>query len=941
MTLRHKTVLIGIVMTLFGLFLLISLISLVVKQDQLKRVTQEPVGWLAAEAELERLVSMISAVPEITDGNMRARAQYRQNLRIHADILWARLNALQTEEIARKREVLILEIDWITNLKVQVAAFEATLQDPDFGLLANDWHERLNGYSDRIRHFAIQSNHGSLQLYDQTKNVTTRLYGVMAIAVLGILACGGGLIWLQAHTAEAAKKAQTEMKIANARLADAIEVLPSGFVLYDEVDHFVFSNQLYREFYPDIERDMKPGTSLNELTRLAARRGLIINNKSDVNNWASGRLRLRRVTGSGIEEKLNDGRWILAIDRRSKHGWTVGIRTDITQLKEQERRLASALSQAESASRSKSSFLAIMSHEIRTPMNGVLGTLELLGGTELNKQQRQYLEVSEKSARDLLVLLDDILDISKMEAGRMELEDVPFDLRILISGVADIFRAKARQKGVDLSVIMPPSVDHKLRGDPGRLRQILLNLVGNAVKFTEHGFISIHVFDYAPSTEKQQYLKFQIQDTGIGIPSDSVSGLFKEFTQLDGSYSRLYGGTGLGLAICRNLVELMEGRLGVESIKGEGSLFWIELCFKHVESDSLDDLKIVQQNDDDFFRKASSTSLIKTNTNTNSVDSVAAINSATMEVSSVRLLVVDDSEVNRMVARDLLVRAGFHVTVAVDGFDGVYRTQTEKFDAVLMDISMPRLDGIEATKLIRAPNNANSTIPIIAMTAYTGAEHRQNFVEAGMTGFLAKPLNGSDLLSVVKQAVSLNRTRADGQEVEKSLTLASSSQNDRPEMESNIDHMRSDSRDPPESITLPELDRSAIDQLVLDLGSDRVPDLLITFINEINRRLPIIERAVLHCDLEEIAFQTHPLKSMAGSFGCLQLQNVAVEMEKSCAFGDMAILAAQLETLSRIIERTQEKLTRHFNLPFPTSQIQTPEPIIDEKMSTEMEIVEL
>ncbi|MFZ5580680.1 MAG: ATP-binding protein [Pseudomonadota bacterium] len=364
--------------------------------------------------------------------------------------------------------------------------------------------------------------------------------------------------------------------------------------------------------------------------------------------------------------------------------------------------LTRARDEALAANRAKTEFLATMSHEIRTPLNGVLGMLELLLGSGLRDEQAEMARIALNSAELLLRIINDILDLSKIEAGKLELEHIPFDPSELVRSTTRGLEGLASDKGLRLTLDIDASLPSRLLGDPTRLQQVLTNLIGNAIKFTEQGGIEIRL------TAADGSLRIEVEDSGIGIPEDRLHELFHPFTQMDSSHTRRFGGTGLGLAICRRLAEGMGGRIGARSASGRGSLFWVELPMRAAATPP-----------------------------------PPPENEPSAHVLTHRhVLLVEDNPVNQMVARKLLERMGLSVRVASSGEEALALTGEERFDAVLMDCQMPGLDGLETTRRLRAQGIES---PIIALTANATEGDRQACLACGMDDFLSKPFRADDL----------------------------------------------------------------------------------------------------------------------------------------------------------------------------------------------------
>jgi len=409
---------------------------------------------------------------------------------------------------------------------------------------------------------------------------------------------------------------------------------------------------------------------------------------------------------------------VRAVERSMGDGGTVGFRVDITELKQSERALAHAKERAEQANQAKSEFLASVSHEVRTPLNGVLGLLGVLKEEkELSDHYRRYAETAHRSASHLLGILNEILDISKIEAGKLELEWLPLNPLEVVRESLDLVETEAARKNLTLRFKADREADVIVLGDSGRLRQVLLNLLSNAIKFTDRGEVSMRL-QYHGECDARVNLEIIVNDTGPGFDPAQAEELFERFTQADTSSVRRHGGTGLGLPISRDLVEMMGGTIVADACPGQGAKFTVKLSLERLEK----------------APTAESEPL------------AAPPTPASEGLMPVRVLAAEDSPTNQMVLAAMLAGTGYQLDTVADGAEAVEAVGRLHYDILLMDIQMPILDGIEATRLIREHYPSCASLPIIALTANAMKGDRESYISAGMCDYLPKPLNKNNLL---------------------------------------------------------------------------------------------------------------------------------------------------------------------------------------------------
>jgi PAS domain S-box-containing protein len=534
--------------------------------------------------------------------------------------------------------------------------------------------------------------------------------------------------WISIQRDVTARKQQEERtQRAEALLRTAIETIDEAFVIFDPQDRLVFCTEKYKHLYAHVAHLIVPGVSYEALIRSSAEQGVYPEAIGRVDEWVKERLATRQTGERSLLQKNSNGQTLRILDRKTADGYTVGFRIDLTELQ-------LAREGAEAATLAKSQFLAAMSHEIRTPMNGILGMAQLLCTPNLPDTEReQYAHTIVNSGRTLLALLNDILDLSKVEAGKLRLESIAFEGRPIVSDTQALFAEAAAAKGLQLEATWQGPLNQTYLGDPYRLRQMLTNLLSNAVKFTDQG--SIHV----QATELRRIgnratLEFSVSDSGPGITEAQLPLLFQPFSQTDSTVTRLFGGSGLGLSIVQNLAQLMHGDVHVSSTPGVGSRFWFQ-----VDVDILHRPR-GEPGDPLFGNPEEATP-------------------AARKLAG-RILVAEDNPTNQLVISAQLAKLGYPASLVILVQDGQqaldYLTRQGDVDLVLMDVQMPVMNGLQATEQIRhwEAGLNRAPVPIIALSADAYEKNRQDCRACGMNDFLAKPLDLAELRATLQAWLS-------------------------------------------------------------------------------------------------------------------------------------------------------------------------------------------
>lgn len=524
--------------------------------------------------------------------------------------------------------------------------------------------------------------------------------------------------------------AQHNINLTLDQMLDAVTHIDNGFAIHDADFSLLYVNDTARSHFPEYYEALDNGVSLEDAMLLSTQKIAGHIQGFDVGAYSANLVKKIRAYGS-IEAETVDGRNIKANFSRLSNGNILCVSTEVTDMRNHERKLRHAKREALAASEAKSEFLASMSHEIRTPLNGVLGMAQALATRDIGADEREMVDAILDCSKSLMTLLNDILDLSKIEAGKLEIAPITDDFRHKLKRTERFYRPKADEKGLFLRVIVDKSIPSVLEFDPVRFRQCIDNLVSNAMKFTQAGGIVVAAMSEPGSEPGKLRIKVHVSDTGIGMDEEQLQNLFQNFQQADRSTTRLYGGTGLGLAITRKLARMMGGDVNVVSKPGKGSIFTLSFEAGLVEQPP------VQQ--PSGFDPSAVTRLK---------------DERVVDFRGKTALVVDDNRINRRVARLFVEPLGLKVTEASGGEEALEILRKESVDIVLLDVHMPKMDGPETLKHIRALGGHYETLPVIALTADAMVGDRERYMALGMSDYVSKPIDERQLITVMTRCFS-------------------------------------------------------------------------------------------------------------------------------------------------------------------------------------------
>ncbi len=781
--------------------------------DALATANADSTQWSLAQAEVELLTFNNALLAAVVDQGDPDLAEVRNRF----DVFYSRMNTLRSSPV-------FAEMRAIPEVKIALGAVDGFLQSAvplidgaDTDLVAElaplaskaqDLRSELRTISlAGVRVFAARSE-------DQRSRVASALFDLATLVFVlfvGLLAFVLALVWSVAI----GRKRNTEIRLAQDRLRAVIRTSPNAVLVVARDGRVLdFNGAAERIFgYAPEEAigqqmaDLIVPDHLRAAHDVGMKRHLATGEKRVVDKGIV-QLEAKHKSGQVFPVELT----ISTVESEDGEVFVSFIR-DISKRVTAETELVAARDKALAGEKAKAELLAVMSHEMRTPLNGIIGSLELLADTELNPRQRKFVDVMATSGRMLLGHVNTVLDISRADAGQIEMTRKAFDPESLAETLVESLAFQAQKRGNTLGIRIVGQGIGQSVGDAARLRQVLVNLLGNAIKFTHDGQIMLELERLAGGDD----VEFRVTDTGVGIPEADLDRIFHDFVTLDPSYTREVEGTGLGLGIAKRMVTVMGGEIGVESEPGEGTVFWVRLPLPRTSADEAPSLP----------------------------RSVQARNEAP-QVEGLSVLIVEDNEVNRLVLREMLDSLGCRITEARDGQEGVARAGEARFDLILMDISMPRLDGIGATRMIRDGDGPNAGTPIVALTAHALPDDIKRFQEAGMADVVIKPISKDRLARALAECA---RTTSTAQ------------------------------RDSLDKAQRAPARNAAMDELIATLGAERAETLLKAAAAELTEGLAVLSQTQ---DVATLGAHAHKLAGTAALVGLAELRGHLVAIEAAC-----------------------------------------------------------
>ncbi len=848
---RYRIALLSAVM-LCGLAMLVVLGDQVRMELRLLRTTsQDNVQWNLSQLEVDLLVFNLALSDAAQPG---APETALSDVRKRFDVLFSRVNVLtdgptyhtirqETEATAALAEINSFLSDTVPIIDGPDSGLEQALLPLQSQMPALRTAARVVA----INGISVFANIAT----EQRAFLSSLLLKISVLSGAMFLALGGALLILFRQFGIAARESRAKEQ-SNTRLRSMIGASLDGIVVGDSEGQILDFNAAATQIF-GYSREEALGQHLVDLltpeyVRAKHKEGMqrfVATGESDIVD--AGLVEVVAMRRNGEEFPLE----VSVASTEGPHGTIfVSFMRDISTRLKAQADLTDARDRALAADKAKSTFLAVMSHEMRTPLNGLIGTLDLFEATPLSEKQAQYLNVMRSSGTLLMHHINNVLDITKVEAGKLELADTPFAPIALAHEVADVSRptATSRKTQIVLENTLPQSV--VLLGDPFRIKQSLFNLVGNAIKFTSDGEVLIslsHVVDEDGSS----WMEFRVTDTGIGIAKENLSRVFDDFVTIDTSYSRGAEGTGLGLGISKRMAEAMHGSIGVKSALGEGSTFWLRIPWREADTSCVDD------------GAAPPPAQIE---NDLSMDELPA---------GLSVLLVEDNEINRFVAHELLEGLGHTVTEAKDGLEGLNLANATRFDLVIMDISMPNMDGLTATREIRKSNGASSGAPIFGLTAHAGVSEQETFEQAGMQLCLTKPITRTKFMAALAQL-----------DVETDVPVPHA----------------------PDDAPSEMLDHTVLSDLKDALGGDKFQTILQRFLSETGQQIAKLSPPNTPDAAQTAVKAVHHLAGSAAVVGASSLWQSLKRLEDCGKALEYASFSAELDALDVVWKETQETI---------------------------------
>jgi PAS domain S-box-containing protein len=783
--------------------------------EELRTAPQDNAHWSLSQIEVD-LMLFAASLRDVADGSGTPSTARRR-----LDLLYSRHAALDSGLVfapLRARATISGDLDrlqrFVTEAAIVVDGGDEALTAGAPAVLA-----RVPETAEAIRAIALEGVTLFAERADERRReILKALRAAFAIALALIVALGATLLVLMRQQRISTLRADG-IRRSRARLAATVDASLDAIVAIDDEGRIrgfnAAAEQTFGRRAPEAQgRDafdlLAPARLRGPLRRgmrrcvTAAREGRPVSARIETV--------ARRAGGAEFPAELS----IAAAVDEDGGALMIGYLRDISDRVAAERSLRAARDDALAADRAKSKFLAVMSHEMRTPLNGVTGLLDMLAQTDLGPQQRQYVEIARASGDILRRRLDEVLDIARIEKGALRLEMDAFEPSRVLGEVADVTRPAAAAGGNVVVVECDPALG-PLIGDANRIRQVMLNFAANAAKFSRESVVTLEARLCGAAGDAVE-VEFAVRDQGVGVRAEDQERIFEDFVTLGADHDRGASGAGLGLAISRRLVEAMDGRIGVRSAPGEGARFWFRLALRRALSIEADTPELAPT------------------------------------CPPLRVLCVEDNPTNRFVLRELLTAAGHAVVEAADGAEGVARALAERFDVILMDIGMPRMDGVAAARAIRERAGPAGAPPILALTAHALPDERRAFAEAGMRGCLTKPIRRTALLFALAEAVSAGAGRADA----------------------------------PDGDEGDLLDDEVLADLVASLSTDAFVETVSRFLEDLARMVPRIEALAAGSDDAALAAETHRLAGSAGLLGAAALREALAAIETACKTGRSA-----------------------------------------------------